>query len=374
MPITPCGELIKARRRGAGLSQAALAQAAGTSRQHISGIERGEWQPSAGQLFAIADALGMQADELRGSAASPGAAAPWQEYRPPAARTVDEVGIRERAGKFTKRSIKTSAKEAGLKMVVSMMDLTTLEGKDTPGKVRSLCRKARMPVPGGDCPPVAAVCVYPSLVTVARDALRGTDIKVAAVATYFPSGQATLTERLGEVRRTVDIGADEVDMVISRRAFLEGEYALVYDEIAATKEACGDAHLKVILETGELETFDNVRMASQIAIDAGGDFIKTSTGKISPAASIPVTLVMLETIRDHYLATGEIVGMKPAGGIRNAKQSLHYLAMVKETLGDRWLTPDLFRFGASSLLNDVLKQLDKVKTGRYSSDRYYSLP
>ena len=368
MASSDVGKRIRDRRREVGMSQGGLAEAAGTSRQHISGIERGLWQASSAQLSAIADALGLEGMQAHGPALSGGG------YTPAPFRSVDQVGIVERASKFTKRSIKKAAKESGLNMVISMMDLTTLEGKDTPGKVQNLCHKARNPLPGTDCPPVAAVCVYPSLVGVAKEALVGTKINVAAVATYFPSGQATLKERIDEVRRTVDSGADEIDMVISRRAFLEGDYAQVYDEVAATREACGAAHLKVILETGELETFDNVRLASQIAIDAGAHFIKTSTGKISPAASIPVTLVMLETIRDHYLKTGEMVGMKPAGGIRTAKESLHYLAMVKETLGDAWLDPDWFRFGASSLLNDVLLQVQKVQSGRYHSHRYLSLP
>lgn len=296
-----------------------------------------------------------------------------KDYRPPRVPTVDRVAADERAAKFRTRSIKTTAKTAGLHMIVSMIDLTTLEGKDTPGKVQMLCRKARQPMAGSDCPPVAAVCVYPTMVPVAVKELAGTNINIAAVATYFPSGQASLEERLDEVRRTVEAGATEIDMVISRGDFLAGEYNKVFDEVAATVEACGDAHLKVILETGELETYDNVRLASQIAIDAGAHFIKTSTGKISPAATMPVTLVMLETIRDHFIKTGKMVGMKPAGGIRDAKTALHYLAMVKETLGDAWLSPDWFRFGASSLLNDVLMQLEKQRTGRYHSDRYLSM-
>lgn len=375
MAVEEIAELVKTTRRNVGMSQAALARAAGTSRQYISGIERGEWTPSPSQARSIAIALGLAAGALGGSGAAPGGGrGAWGTYQPTLLRSVDEVGIRERAQKFTKRSIKTTAKDAGLRLCISMMDLTTLEGKDTVGKVSSLCQKAMNPLPGQDCPPVAAVCVYPSLVAVAKEALGNSGVKVAAVATYFPSGQATLTERLEEVRRTVDVGADEIDMVISRRAFLQGDYALVFDEIAATREACGDTHLKVILEVGELETFDNVRLASQIAIDAGAHFIKTSTGKIPNAATIPVTLVMLEVIRDHYMRTGVKIGMKPAGGIRESKEALHYLAMVKETLGDEWLTADLFRFGASSLLNEVLMQLDKVRTGRYSSSRYYSLP
>ena len=295
------------------------------------------------------------------------------QYVAPRVPSVDQVATDERAARFGSRSIKPVAKEAGLKRVISMMDLTTLEGMDTPGKVLALCQKARQPLISGACPPVAAVCVYPPLVAAARKALEGSPVKVAAVATYFPSGQCRLETRLEEVRHTVEAGADEIDMVISRGAFLAGEYAQVHDEIAATVDACGDAHLKVILETGELQTYDKVRLASQIAIDAGAHFIKTSTGKVSPAATMPVTLVMLETIRDHFLSTGKMVGMKPAGGIRKSKDALRYLAMVKETLGDAWLDPDWFRFGASSLLNDVLMQFDKLRTGRYQSDRYFSL-
>lgn len=296
------------------------------------------------------------------------------DYRPPKVPPVDQVMVDERAARLGTRSIKKEAKEAGLRLVASMIDLTTLEGMDTPGKVRMLCRKARQPIQGfDDVPTVAAVCVYPRLVPVAREELEGTDIHIAAVATYFPSGQVSLGERLDDVRLAVEAGADEIDMVISRGAFLAGHYGEVFEEVARTKEACGDAHLKVILETGELQTYDNVRLASQIAIDAGADFIKTSTGKVKPGATMPVTLVMLETIRDHYLRTGQMVGMKPAGGIRTAKLALRYLSMVKETLGDRWLDPDWFRFGASSLLNDVLMQIVKGQTGRYHSQRYLSM-
>lgn len=296
------------------------------------------------------------------------------QYVVPRVPTVDKIAADERAAKFKTRSIKSTAKKAGLHMVISMIDLTTLEGMDTPGKVRMLCRKARQPHAGNDeISSVAAICVYPPMVPVAKEELKGTDINIAAVATYFPSGQATLSERLTEVRRTVEAGANEIDMVISRGDFLAGHYQKIYDEIAATVEACGDAHLKVILETGELQTYDNVRLASQIAIDAGAHFIKTSTGKVSPAATMPVTLVMLETIRDHFLKTGKMVGMKPAGGIRDSKTALRYLSMVKETLGDAWLSPDWFRFGASSLLNDVLLQLEKQRTGRYHSHRYLSM-
>ena len=282
----------------------------------------------------------------------------------------------ERAASFTKRSIKTSAKLAGLKMVVSMMDLTTLEGKDTPGKVAYLCRKALQPAdPKYHVPSCAAVCIYPNMVKYARKFLGdNSPVHVASVATGFPSGQFPLPTKLNEVRRAVADGADEIDMVINRGAFLAGDHAKMFDEIAATKEACGDAHLKVILETGELVTYDNVRLASEIAMQAGADFIKTSTGKISPAATLPVTLVMLEAIRDYFFATGVRIGMKPAGGIRNSKQALHYLVMVKETLGDDWLTPDLFRFGASTLVNDVLMQIVKTVEGNYQSSDYFSLP
>jgi len=284
--------------------------------------------------------------------------------------------VEERAGSFAKRSLKTSAKLAGLKMVVNMCDLTTLEGKDTPGKVAYLCRKALQPADQKyHVPPCAAVCVYPNMVKSARQFL-GDDspVKIAAVATAFPSGQFPLRTRLAEVRRTVADGADEIDMVINRCAFLAGDHARVFDEIAATKEACSPAHLKVILETGELVTYDNVRLASEIAMQAGGDFIKTSTGKVSPAATMPVTLVMLEAIRDYFFATGIRIGMKPAGGIRTSKQALAYLVMVKETLGDDWLNPQMFRFGASTLVNDVLMQIAKQVEGNYQGPDYFSLP
>ncbi|MFT4703775.1 MAG: deoxyribose-phosphate aldolase [Bradymonadia bacterium] len=295
-------------------------------------------------------------------------------YVAPVVPTVDAVMTDQRAKSFTTRSIKKEAKVAGLKMVVSMMDLTTLAGADTPGKVRSLCLKARQPILGrDDVPSTAAVCVYPTMITLAKECLEGTTVKVAAVSTYFPSGQGGLDARLDETRRAVEAGADEIDMVISRGKFLSGRYGEVFEEIAATKEACGDIRLKVILETGELETYDNVRLASQIAINAGADFIKTSTGKVNPAATMPVTLVMLQTIRDHYLATGKMVGMKPAGGIRNSKQALHYLAMVKETLGDAWLDSHWFRYGASSLLNDLLFQLEKQRTGAYQTAHDFSI-
>jgi deoxyribose-phosphate aldolase len=288
---------------------------------------------------------------------------------------IDAVMVEERAAAFTKRSIKAGAKLAGLKMVVSMMDLTTLEGKDTPGKVAYLCRKAIQPAdPRFGVPHCAAVCVYPNLVRAARLFVGDSGVHVASVATAFPSGQSALRVKLDDVRFAVAEGADEIDMVIDRGAFHSGEYAKVSDEIAAVKEACGAAHLKVILETGELGSYDQVRIASDIAMRAGADFIKTSTGKVAPAATLPVTLVMLEAIRDYFYATGRRIGMKPAGGIRAAKESLAYLVMLAETLGDDWLTPDLFRFGASTLANDVIMQIAKLADGRYQGSDYFSLP
>jgi deoxyribose-phosphate aldolase len=286
---------------------------------------------------------------------------------------VDEVGVDERVARFCTRSIKKDSKVHALKLALSMIDLTTLEGQDTPGKVRQLCQKAMhlhdtLP----DLPHVAAVCVYPTMVGVARAALGDHDIKVASVATAFPSGMAPLSIKLEETRMAVQEGADEVDMVISRGAFLQGEYQRVFDEIVAVKEACGSAHLKVILETGELGTLDRVRRASVLAMHAGADFIKTSTGKIQPAATLPVTLVMLQAIRDYYYSTGRQVGMKPAGGISKAKLALQYLVMLRETLGAGWLTPEWFRFGASSLANDLLMQLEKQRTGVYQSGDYFS--
>ncbi|MBL8740120.1 MAG: deoxyribose-phosphate aldolase [Myxococcales bacterium] len=288
------------------------------------------------------------------------------------APTVDKVYVEERAAALGKRSIKKAAKVAGLKLTVSMIDLTTLEGKDTPGKVTMMCQKARWPHEAPGTPSCAAVCVYPNMVPIAKRALEGSTVKVASVATAFPSGLSPLSIKLDDTRRAVEYGADEIDMVIDRGAMLTGRYGAIFDEIVAIKEACGPAHLKVILETGELGTYDVVRKASQIAMLAGADFIKTSTGKIQPAATPPVTLVMLEAIRDFYYATGKRIGMKPAGGIRTAKQALHYLCMVKETLGDEWLTPDMFRFGASVLLNDVLMQLEKERTGNYQGQDYFS--
>jgi deoxyribose-phosphate aldolase len=286
---------------------------------------------------------------------------------------VDEVGVFERVDRLNKRSIKKSSKVHALRLAMSMIDLTTLEGADTPGKVRQLCAKALRPHAGlADLPRVAAVCVYPNLVAVAKTALEGSGIRVAAVATGFPSGQYPLQVRLEDTRRAVEAGADEIDMVISRGAFLAGEYQLVHDEIAKVKEACGNAHLKVILETGELGTLDDVRRASWLAMHAGADFIKTSTGKVQPAATQPVTLVMLQAIRDFYFKTGRRIGMKPAGGISSAKTAIQYLVMLRETLGEDWMTPDLYRIGASRLLNDLILQLLKEKTGVYSSLDYVS--
>jgi deoxyribose-phosphate aldolase len=286
---------------------------------------------------------------------------------------IDQVGVVERIDRLSKRSIKKESKIHALKLALSMIDLTTLEGADTPGKVKQLCYKAAHlhdALPG--LPHVAAVCVYPNLVKVAREALTGSGVKVAAVATGFPSGQYSLQTRLDETKFAVEQGADEVDMVIARGQFLAGQYQTVYDEIVAVKAACGLAHLKVILETGELGSLDNVRKASDLAMQAGADFIKTSTGKIQPASTLPVTLVMLEAIRDHYYRTGRKIGMKPAGGISTAKTAIQYLLVLRETLGQDWLTPDLFRIGASRLANDILMQLTKQATGRYQSVEYFS--
>lgn len=286
---------------------------------------------------------------------------------------IDEIGVKERVARLNSRSIKKDSKVQALKLALSMIDHTTLEGSDSPGKVRQLCKKAKQPYPAiSDLPTVAAVCVYPRLVGVAKKELKDTDIKVASVATSFPSGQFPLSIRLDDTRFAVSEGADEIDMVISRGAFLNGEFSLVFDEIAAVKDACGDAHLKVILETGELQTLENVRKASDLAMHAGADFIKTSTGKVSPAATQPVTLVMLEAIRDFYYKTDKMIGMKPAGGIRTAKQSIQYLVLVKETLGAAWLDKNYFRFGASSLTNDILMQILKQETGHYQSLNYFS--
>jgi len=286
---------------------------------------------------------------------------------------IDQVGVTERVARFQTRSIKKESKLEGLKMALSMIDLTTLEGMDTENKVRQLCYKAQhLHDAHADLPTVAAVCVYPSLVAVAKKALSTSAINVASVATSFPGGQSNLDIKIQETQFAVDSGADEVDMVISRGRFHQGEYAYVFDEIAAIKAACGKVRLKVILETGELGSLDKVRVASDIAIKAGADFIKTSTGKISPAATFPVSLVMLEAIRDHFYATGQMVGMKPAGGISTAKQALHYLVMVQETLGRAWLDKHWFRFGASRLANDLLMQLVKQADGRYQSADYFS--
>lgn len=287
---------------------------------------------------------------------------------------IDQVGVEERAARFTKRSIKNETKLNGLKLALNMIDLTTLEGKDTDGKVKQLCYKAMHlhdVYPG--LPTVAAVCVYPSMVKVAKKALEGSGIKVASVATAFPSGQASRDVKIRDTKFAVNEGADEIDMVISRGKFHMGEYNFVFDEIAAIKEACGGARLKVILETGELGTYDKVRRASDIAMYAGADFIKTSTGKISPAATMPVTLVMLEAIRDFYYKTGKRIAMKPAGGISKSKLALYYLVMLNEVLGEAWMNNEWFRFGASSLANDILMQLMKQKTGVYQSPDYFAL-
>jgi len=280
---------------------------------------------------------------------------------------VDQVGVEERVDSLRRRSIKRASKLWALDLAVRMMDLTTLEGKDTPGKIRALAAKAMRPQPGDPTiPSVAALCVYPALVPEAKDALRGSSVRVASVATGFPSGQTFRDIKIAETRAATEAGADEIDMVIDRGAFLSGDYYEVFEEVVAVKEAAGDANLKVILETGELETYDNVRRASVLAMAAGADFIKTSTGKVTPAATLPVTLVMLEAIRDFERQTGRAVGMKPAGGIRTAKEAIQYLVVLYETLGPRWMTPDRFRFGASSLLNDVILQIVKERTGRYA--------
>jgi deoxyribose-phosphate aldolase len=298
----------------------------------------------------------------------------------PSSPTVDGVMVDRRAASFTTRSIKKASKLAALELAVAMIDLTTLEGADSPEKVRSLCRKAIRPwerdeeLLGHRLGHVAAVCVYPSMVPYAAELLDGTGVNVASVATGFPSGQYPLDIRIRDVERAVADGADEIDMVINRGAFLSGKYEVVAEEIAAVVQACGKAHLKVILETGELKTYDNVRRASDIAIEyiREGDFIKTSTGKVSPAATMPVTLVMLEAIRDAYRTQGKKIGMKPAGGIRTGKQAWHYLCMVNETLGEGWLSPDWFRFGASSLLNDVLRSMQKLQSGEYAAGHDFS--
>ena len=296
------------------------------------------------------------------------------EPRLPRIGSVDAVGLEERAASLARRSIKREAKLYALELAVRVIDLTTLEGADTPGKAAALCSKAIRPDPADlTVPPVAAVCVYPNLVPTCVERLRGSGVKVASVATAFPSGQAPTDVKVREVEEVVAMGADEVDMVIDRGAFLSGRYAKVYDEIVRVKEACGDAHLKVIIESGELGSYDSVRRASLLAIAGGADFVKTSTGKLPSSATLPVTLVMLEAIRDVYEETGRVVGMKAAGGIRQAKQAVQYLVQLYETLGPDWMTPDLYRLGASTLLNDVLMQIRKEKTGRYQSPDYFTI-
>ena len=296
------------------------------------------------------------------------------EPRLPRIGSVDAVALEERAASLAKRSIKKDAKVFALELAIRVTDLTTLEGADTPGKVAALSSKAIRPDPSDpSIPSCAAICVYPNLVPIARERLHGTGVKVAAVATGFPSGQYPTAIKVADVRSAVELGADEIDMVIDRGAFLSGRYAKVYDEVVRVKEACGEAHLKVILETGELGTYDNVRRATLLAIAGGADFVKTSTGKISPAATLPVSLCMLEAVRDVHEETGRRVGFKAAGGIRQAKQAIQHLVLVHETLGPDWLTPDLYRLGASSLLNDILMQLRKEKTGVYQGPDYFTL-
>src|SRR4051812_4803989 len=296
------------------------------------------------------------------------------EPRLPRIGSIDAVALEERAASLAKRSIKKDAKAWALELAIRTTDLTTLEGADTPGKVAALSSKAIRPDPSDPTiPSVAAICVYPNLVPVAKKRLEGTGIKVAAVATGFPSGQYPTEIKIADVRSAVELGADEIDMVIDRGAFLSGRYAKVYDEVVQVKEACGDAHLKVILETGELGTYDNGRRATLLAIAGGADFVKTSTGKINPAATLPVALCMLEAVRDVYEQTGRRVGFKAAGGIRQAKQAIQHLVLVHETLGPDWLTPDLYRLGASSLLNDILMQIRKQKTGVYQGPDYFTL-
>src|SRR5438067_8053402 len=296
------------------------------------------------------------------------------EPRLPRIGSVDQVAVEARATDLSRRSIKREAKLFALDLAVRMMDLTTLEGADTPGKVAALCSKAVRPDPSDpSVPSVAAVCVYPNLVLTAKERLHGSGVKVASVATAFPSGQSPLDVKVRDVEDAVSFGADEIDMVIDRGAFLSGRYAKVYDEIVRVKDACGDAHLKVILEVSELGTYDNVRRASLLAMAAGADFIKTSTGKLPGAATLPVQLVMLEAIRDVHEETGHKVGMKPAGGIRNSKNAIQYLVQVHETLGPDWLTPDLYRIGASSLVNDILMQLRTQRLGAYQSKDYFTV-
>jgi deoxyribose-phosphate aldolase len=288
--------------------------------------------------------------------------------------TVDAVMLEARAGSLAKRSIKTTTKVAGIRLAIGCMDLTTLEGKDSEGRIRSLCAKALHPAPHlPDVPSVAAVCVYPNLVPAAKEALRGTSVKVASVATAFPSGLSSMEVRLADTAAAIQAGADEIDMVIDRGAFLAGRYREVYDEIVAVKAACGPVHLKVILETGELGSYDAVRRASDLALEAGADFIKTSTGKVGTNATFPVAVTMCEAIRDYARRTGRRVGLKVAGGVRNTKQAMTYLVIIKETLGESWLTPDLFRIGASSLLDDLLMQYEKELTGHYAGRDYFPM-
>jgi deoxyribose-phosphate aldolase len=295
------------------------------------------------------------------------------KQRLPRIGSIDQVAVEQRAGELAKRSIKKDAKVWALELALRCCDLTTLEGQDTPGKVAALCSKAIRPDPSDpSVPSVAAICVYPNLISTAKQRLAGSGVKIASVATYFPSGQAPLDVKLRDVEDAVALGADEIDMVIDRGSFLSGRYADVFDEIVQVKAACGSAHLKVILEVSELGTYDNVRRASLLAMAAGADFIKTSTGKLPGAATLPVQLVMLEAIRDVYAETGRKVGMKPAGGIRTSKNAIQYLVQVHETLGPDWLTPDLYRIGASSLVNDILMQLRKEKTGAYQSKDYFT--
>jgi deoxyribose-phosphate aldolase len=287
---------------------------------------------------------------------------------------VDQVGAEQRAATLGTRSIKTDSKAFAIDLAIRMVDLTTLEGMDTPGKVRALAGKAMHPDPADQsCPATAAVCVYPDMVPFAKQTLGASGVKVAAVATAFPSGRAARDIKLADTRDAVEAGADEIDMVIDRGAFLSGRYLEVFDEIVAVREACGPAHLKVIFETGELQTYDNVRRASWLAMLAGAHFIKTSTGKVQPAATPPVTMVMLEAVRDFREATGQMIGVKPAGGIRTSKDAIKYLVMVNEVAGPDWLDPDWFRFGASTLLNDLLMQRTKMQTGRYSGPDYFTL-
>jgi deoxyribose-phosphate aldolase len=314
--------------------------------------------------------MGSTASSLAGATSSDAALRRFLHGLP----GVDQVGAEQRAAGLATRSIKTTAKEFALDLAIRMVDLTTLEGQDTPGKVRALASKAMRPDPADPtCPHVAAVCVYPDLVAVARETLGDSGVKVASVATAFPSGRAAMPVKLADTRTAVDAGADEVDMVIDRGAFLSGRYLEVFEEIVAVKQECGPVHLKVIFETGELQTLDNVRRVSWLAMLAGADFIKTSTGKVQPAATMPGTLVMLEAVRDFREVTGQMVGVKPAGGIRSSKEAIRYLVMVNEVAGPDWLDPDWFRFGASTLLNDLLMQRTKTETGRYSGPDYFTL-